>query len=71
MKTAAAILEQSKEPGIQRMAEMLVQQLVEVMPELEHISAWHQYGQRRGLEEYGRVIDRRLSEETFGRGFDD
>lgn len=65
MKTAAAILEQSKESGIQRMAEMLVQQLIEVMPELEHISAWHQYGQRRGLDEFGRVVERSISDDAL------
>jgi transcriptional regulator with XRE-family HTH domain len=62
MKTAGAILEQSKESGIQRMAQMLVQQLIEVMPELAQISPWHQYGQRRGLEEYGRVVERRIDD---------
>jgi transcriptional regulator with XRE-family HTH domain len=71
MKTAAAILEQSKEAGIRRMAEMLVEQLVDVMPELAHVSAWHQYGQRRGLDEVGRVAERRISDESLFRGSDD
>jgi transcriptional regulator with XRE-family HTH domain len=71
MKTAGAIVEQSKESGIQRMAQMLVQQLIEVMPELEHISPWHQFGQRRGLEEYGRVVERRLSDDSLMRSIDD
>ena len=68
MKTVAAILQQSKEPGIKRMAQMLVDQLVEVMPELQHVSPWHQFGQQRGLEEFGRVVERHFSEELLMRG---
>ena len=26
------------------------------MPELKEVSAWHQFGQRRSLEEFGRVM---------------
>jgi transcriptional regulator with XRE-family HTH domain len=68
MKTAAAILQQSKERGIRRMAQMLVGQLVEVMPELRHVGPWHQFGQRRGLDEYGKIVDRHFSEESLLRG---
>ena len=46
-----------------RMAEMLVGQLVEIMPELEDVSPWHDYGQRRSLDEYGRAAERCISEE--------
>lgn len=72
MKTAAAIRERSDEEGLQRMAEMLVEQLIEIMPELEHVSPWHTYGQRRSMEEQGRVVERRISEDIFhGHGDDD
>ena len=47
------------------MAQMLVEQLVEIMPELEEVSPWHDFGQRRSLEEYGRVVERRLSEDML------
>ena len=70
MKTAAAIHERAP-VAIQRMAQMLVDQLVEVMPELEDVSPWHQFGQRRSLDEYGRVIDRRISDDVFGDCMDD
>lgn len=60
MKTAAAILEQAESEGIQRMASMLVDQLVEVMPELAGVTAWHTFGQRRGLDEMGKVVERTL-----------
>lgn len=71
MKTAAAIFEQAPTPGVQRMAATLIEQLKEVMPELAHISAWHTYGQRRSLDEYGRVVERRLSEDMFQSWDDD
>ena len=63
MKTAAAIHERSTNVGIQRMAQMLVDQLIEVMPELKDVSPWHTFGQRRSLDEYGKVVERRLSED--------
>jgi hypothetical protein len=71
MKTAAAIHERTQEQGIKRMAQMLVEQLVEIMPELKDVSPWHTYGQRRSLDEPGRVVERRLSEDVFAAGFDD
>jgi hypothetical protein len=57
MKTAAAILERSNSPSIRRMAQMLVSQLVEIMPELEHVGPWHSVGQRRSLNELGRIVE--------------
>lgn len=62
MKTAAAIFEKAENPSIRRMAEMLINQLIEIMPELEGVSPWHVVGQRRTLDEYGRVVERRLSD---------
>jgi hypothetical protein len=62
MKTAAAIQEKADNSSIRRMAEMLITQLIEIMPELEGVSPWHVVGQRRTLEEYGRVVERRLSD---------
>ena len=70
MKTAAAIHERAP-VAIQRMAQMLVDQLVEVMPELKDVSPWHQFGQRRGLDDFGRVVERRLSEDAMYDSFDD
>ena len=65
MKTAQALSEAVEDEGHKRMATMLVEQLVEVMPELEDVSAWHSVGQRRSLDEYGRIIERRISDEYF------
>jgi transcriptional regulator with XRE-family HTH domain len=71
MKTAAALQEQAKTPGIQRLTTMLVQQLKEIMPELEHISAWHSVGQRRSLDEYGRIVERRMRDDFFISRYED
>jgi transcriptional regulator with XRE-family HTH domain len=61
MKTASAILERAQQPSIQRMARMLVEQLIEMMPELAHITPWHAVGQRRTQSELGQTAFRRLS----------
>ena len=65
MKTAAAILEMAKDPAVGRMAQVLVDQLVEIMPELAEVSPWHSVGQRRSLEELGRVVERRLRDDFY------
>lgn len=63
MKTVVAMREQSGEPGIQRMAQMLMDQLIEVMPELAEVSPWHTYGKRRGMEEMGRIYDAQIRDD--------
>ena len=65
MKTAAAIKDTVTEDGPKRMATMLVQQLIDMMPELKDVSAWHSVGQRRSLEEYGRIVERSISDDFF------
>ena len=61
MKTAAAILERAQKPALRRMAQMMVDQLIEIMPELEGVSPWNAVGQRRTLDELGKAADRCLS----------
>ena len=68
MKTATAIRDRSESVGIERMAQMLVEQLTEIMPELEGVNPWHEFGQRRGLEEYGRTADRTVSDDMLQSG---
>lgn len=65
MKTATAIKERTESQGIERLAQMLADQLVEIMPELKEVSPWHNFGQRRSLEEYGAIVDRQISEDTL------
>lgn len=65
MKTAAAIQEKAEHPSVKRLAETLVSQLIEIMPELEGVAPWHAVGQRRTLEELGRAVERGLSLELW------
>jgi transcriptional regulator with XRE-family HTH domain len=70
MKTAAAMLERSNSAAIRRLAQTMVDQLVEIMPELKDVSPWHAVGQRRSLEEIGRIAEQPLAEEVlFGRRY--
>ena len=61
MKTAKAILQRGQQASIQRMAQMLIEQLLELMPELEEVSAWHAVGRRRTQDELGQAVRRGLS----------
>jgi transcriptional regulator with XRE-family HTH domain len=65
MKTALALLEQADNEPTRRMAKTLVDQLVEVMPELQGVSAWHAVGKRRRLDELGIAATRTLSDDVF------
>jgi len=67
MKTALAILQRTQANGTRHLAEMLVEQLVELAPELKEVSPWHAVGQRRSLEEFGRVAERVMSEHDMER----
>jgi hypothetical protein len=44
---------------------MLEQQLVELMPELKDVAAWHSIGQRRSPDELGRTAERVLPDTFF------
>ncbi|MEN6458949.1 MAG: helix-turn-helix domain-containing protein [Thermoguttaceae bacterium] len=65
MKTVLAIQEQSKQESIRRMAQTMIAQLTEIMPELAHVSPWHAIGRRRRLSELGVAAQRRLGEDMF------
>jgi len=65
MKTVRAIGETATSSSIQRFATMLEQQLVELMPELKDVAAWHSIGKRRPLSELGRTAERVLPDTFF------
>ncbi len=65
MKTAAAILERSHQLAVQRMAQMLIEQLCEIMPELSGVSPWHTVGRRRTQDELGQAAQRHLATELL------
>ncbi|MCC7474870.1 MAG: hypothetical protein IT425_05705 [Pirellulales bacterium] len=66
MKTVKAIQETATSSAIHRFATMLEQQLIEVMPELKDVSAWHSVGQRRGPNELGRIAENPIADSFFG-----
>lgn len=65
MKTVLAIRQQARHKSIRRMAETMVEQLVEIMPELANISPWNVVGKRRRLSEVGLSAQRRLPDSVF------
>jgi transcriptional regulator with XRE-family HTH domain len=65
MKTVRAIKEATKCISIERMATMLEQQLIEMMPELKDVAPWHTVGQRRSHDELGRTAERVLPDSFF------
>ncbi len=50
MKTASAIFHWSRQKSIRRLAQMLMEQLVEMMPELAEVGPWPMRGRRRPLQ---------------------
>jgi transcriptional regulator with XRE-family HTH domain len=65
MKTARAILERSGDLRTKRLAQTMVEQLAEIMPELRGVSAWNAVGKRRSLDELGIAAERGLSVKVF------
>jgi transcriptional regulator with XRE-family HTH domain len=68
MKTVQSILELAGQTRVKRMAQMLAEQLVEIMPELSSVSAWNSVGYRRKLSDLGRAAEHviRLRDEDYG-----
>lgn len=65
MKTVLAIQETTSEESIRRMAQTLIGQLTELMPELKDVTAWHTVGKRRRRDEFGIAAERRISDDVF------
>jgi transcriptional regulator with XRE-family HTH domain len=72
MKTAAALLEDAPNTNTRLMAQNLIEQLCEIMPELKEVGPWHSVGQRRTLDEVGRIAQQPISLDggDFGDGDD-
>ena len=56
MKTASAICDCKLNLRAQRLAQMMKEQLIELMPELAEVSPWPQFGSRRGTDSVARVL---------------
>jgi transcriptional regulator with XRE-family HTH domain len=68
MKTAAAIRERTSGTPVGRVVAMLVEQILEIMPDLEDVTPWHTVGQRRTLDDVGRTARHIVPEDIFRRG---
>lgn len=69
MKTAVAIRETKSGPRVQRMAEMLCEQLCEMMPELKDVSGWPQFGARRGANALGKALAQQIDMSAISSDF--
>jgi transcriptional regulator with XRE-family HTH domain len=61
MKTARSLQEVARQASVQRLIEALIDQLVEVMPELKETGSWPAKGQPRQLCELGQAFLRRVT----------
>jgi transcriptional regulator with XRE-family HTH domain len=68
MKTAAAIRERTGGTPVGRLVEMLIDQILEIMPELRDVTPWHTVGQRRTLDELGRAASCTVPDDVVSRG---
>ncbi len=62
MKTAVTLSEMAHTTRVKSMAGQLIEQLVQIMPELEEVGAWQSSGSRRSSKDLGRAAEYRLDE---------
>lgn len=62
MKTALSIQESATSPQVRRMADNLVELLLQLMPELKEIGPWHTVGVRRSLDDVGRTAEQPIDD---------
>jgi transcriptional regulator with XRE-family HTH domain len=55
MKTAMAMRRQARSEAERRLGRLLIEQLLEIMPELKEVSGWPAVGHRRRADELGRI----------------
>lgn len=63
MKTAMALRRQARSEAERRLARQLIDQLLEIMPELKEVSGWPAVGHRRRADEIGRIAENPVSED--------
>jgi hypothetical protein len=62
-----SIMERTRTNSQRRLVTMLIEQLLEIMPELREVPAWHVVGQRRTLDEFGRASERTIPDDLLRR----
>jgi transcriptional regulator with XRE-family HTH domain len=63
MKTAMAMRRQARSEAERRLARLLTDQLLEIMPELKEVAGWPAVGHRRRADEVGRIGENPISED--------
>ncbi len=63
MKTAMAIRRAARSESERRLARLLIEQLLEIMPELKEVSGWPAVGHRRRADEIGRIAENPISDD--------
>jgi transcriptional regulator with XRE-family HTH domain len=63
MKTAMAMRRAARSEAERRLAGQLIEQLLEIMPELKEVSAWPAVGHRRRADETGRIAENPISDD--------
>ena len=71
MKTVRTILEKTRQDSVRSMAQTMVNELVEIMPELAEIGVWTIGGRQRRLSEVGVAAERRMAADMFVESNDD
>jgi transcriptional regulator with XRE-family HTH domain len=67
MKTAMAMQEQAGNGQMKRMVQNLIEQLLDIMPELKEVGAWHTVGQRRSTNDIGRCAEQTVPDDFHRR----
>jgi hypothetical protein len=65
MRTVRSLQDSAESEPIRALALQLAQQLTELMPELQQVSPWPTYGQRRRLDDYGAIVEKQISDDFF------
>jgi transcriptional regulator with XRE-family HTH domain len=65
MKSALAIQGNAKQESVRHLVQNIINQLLEMMPELTGVGPWLAVGKRRRLDELGIAAQRRLSDDVF------
>ena len=65
MKTAVTLLEAARTARVKRLVDMLIEQLVQLMPELQNVGPWQSSGSQRGSNDLGRAAQYQLEDSFF------
>jgi transcriptional regulator with XRE-family HTH domain len=65
MKTVRTTLEKAKQDSVRWLVQTMINQLVEIMPELSEVGVWNVGGRQRRRSELGVAAERRLASEMF------